>query len=213
MPLGIVVLLISAALIFLGFLHRVLDRMRLTDGQALLILVLMVAGSFVDLTLRRALPSVSVNLGGAVVPLAVAVWLVVTAGDEAERLRGVLAPVLTAAAIVLVSRAVDFGPEGPAFIDPLWLFSAVAGVVGYLAGRSRRAAFIAGTAGVVLADLWHLLTVIRTGAPATVSLGGAGVFDATVIGGVVAVGLAELVGEARERLAGGGSGSQGGTGE
>ena len=39
--------------------------------------------------------------------------------------------------------------------------------------------------------------------PTTVALGGAGIFDTVVIAGIVAVLLAELFGEIRERLHGG----------
>jgi hypothetical protein len=37
-----------------------------------------------------------------------------------------------------------------------------------------------------------------------VVLGGAGVFDATIVAGLIATGLAEFVGETRERIEGGG---------
>src|SRR5690606_41839665 len=48
LPLGLTVLLAVAALVFFGAAQRVLDRLRLTDVQALIILGLIIAGSFVD---------------------------------------------------------------------------------------------------------------------------------------------------------------------
>jgi len=42
--------------------------------------------------------------------------------------------------------------------------------------------------------------------PTRVVLGGAGVFDALIVSGLIAVGLAEFVGETRERLEEGGEG-------
>lgn len=204
MPLGVIVLLVVAAVVYFGLAHRVLDRMRLTDSQALIFIGLMVAGSFLDIPIARRPLSVSVNVGGALVPAALAVFLLVKADTVWEKVRALLASVITAAAIFVVARTVDFGPEGGrGFIDPVLLFGLMAGVVGYLFGRSRRASFVAGTLGILLSDLGHLVQVASRGRASTVAIGGAGVFDTIVIAGVVAVLLAEVVGEARERLAGG----------
>lgn len=203
MPFGLVVLFVVAALIYFGLAHRVLDRMRLTDSQALLFLGLMVAGSFVDIPLLRGNASLSINVGGALVPAGLAIYLLVKAGTTQERVRGVLAAVATAAAIWIISAVTDFEPPRSDFIDPVWLFSIVGGTAGYLAGRSRRSAFIAGTVGVILADLAHTTQVLARGIRSDISLGGAGVFDAVVLAGLIAVGLAEVVGETRERLQGG----------
>ena len=54
-----------------------------------------------------------------------------------------------------------------------------------------------------MADLGHLVQVWVRNLPSTVALGGAGAFDAVVIAGLLSVGLAEIVGETRERLQGG----------
>jgi len=202
-PIGLAVLFVTAALIYFGLAQRVLDRMRLTDSQAMLFLGLMVAGSFLDIPLVRGNTSLSVNAGGAVVPAAIAGYLLWRADTPKERTRAVLAALATFAAIWIISAATDFEPPRSDFIDPVWLFSIVGGVAGYLAGRSRRAAFIAGTMGVILADIAHAVQVFQRGIRSDVSIGGAGVFDAVVLAGLVAVGLAELVGETRERLAGG----------
>ncbi len=86
---------------------------------------------------------------------------------------------------------------------PLWLFSIIAGIVGYLAGRSRRAAFIAGVLGIFIVDLIHLVRAVAMATPTRIVLGGAGVFDGMVVAGLIAIGLAEFVGEVRERVEGG----------
>ncbi|NLG67943.1 MAG: hypothetical protein GX496_00035, partial [Firmicutes bacterium] len=54
LPTGVIVLVVVAALIFFGLAHRALDRLRLTDGQALLVIAAIIAGSFIDLPLMRA---------------------------------------------------------------------------------------------------------------------------------------------------------------
>ncbi len=203
MPLGLILLFVAAGLVYFGLAHRVLDRLRLTDTQALIFLGLMVAGSFVEVPLTRGVVAVSLNVGGALVPLALVVYLLVRADTAWERIRAVLAAAAVAAAIRIISGLTIFEPPQSDIIDPVWLFAIIAGVVGYLAGRSRRAAFVAGTLGVLFADALHILRVSAARTPSDVALGGAGVFDAVVMAGFIAVLLAELVGESRERLQGG----------
>ena len=153
MPTGLWVLFITTAVVYFGLAHRVLDRMRLTDTQALIFLGLMVAGSFVDLPLVRGEVNLSVNVGGALVPLALAIYLLTRADTTRERVRAVLAAVATAIAIRIIGSLGSFDPPANNLMDPLWLTAIVGGAMGYLAGRSRRAAFIAGSSGVVLADV------------------------------------------------------------
>ncbi|WP_324717828.1 stage II sporulation protein P [Carboxydochorda subterranea] len=204
MPAGLVALVVVAALIFFGLAHRVLDRMRLTDGQALIFIALIIAGSFVDIPLVRAPVSVSINVGGAVIPLILAGYLLVRADHAVERVRSLVGAVITAAAVLAISSLTDFDPGRGDFLDPVWLFGIVGGVTGYLVGsRSRRASFISGTLGLLLTDVVHAVRMARTGQPATVMIGGAGAFDMIVLAGLIAVGLAEIVGEIRERLSGG----------
>ncbi|MCK9222781.1 MAG: DUF1614 domain-containing protein [Limnochordia bacterium] len=203
LAIGLILLFIVAVLIYFGLLHRVLDRMRLDDRQALIIIGLMVVASFIDLPLFKDRLQVSLNVGGALIPLIVAVYLLVTADERVEWVRALIATAVTAIVLVVVNNITDFNPPQEVFIDPIWLFGIVAGVSGYLAGRSRRSAFIAGTLGIVTLDVIHLIRAVVEGIPATVAIGGAGVFDATVLAGLIAVGLAEVVGEVRERLQGG----------
>lgn len=203
MPTGLVVLFAVALLVYFGVAHRVLDRMRLTDAQALAFLGLMVVGSFIDLPLLRGRVSLSINVGGALVPLALALYLLSRAGTAAERVRAIVAAVATAIVIRVVGSLSTFDPPQTNIIDPLWLSALVGGVMGYLAGRSRRAAFIAGTMGVVLSDVAHAVQSYAQGLRSDVSIGGAGVFDAVVLAGVISVAFAEVFGEVRERLQGG----------
>lgn len=211
MTTGLVLLLAVAALIYFGLLHRVLDRMRLTDRAALAIIGLLIVGSFLDLSITR---DVSINLGGALVPLGVAAYLLLTADDRREWLRALAATAVVTVAIYTISWMYDFGPEPPqrGFVDPLWLFGGIAGAIAYLAtGRSRRSSFVAATLGIILTDIADWIRAGIIGMPATIAIGGAGVFDSVVVAGLVAVGLAEIVGEVRERLGGGPVGERNGS--
>lgn len=193
-----------AALIFLGVAHRVLDRMRLTDTTALLLLGALFLAPFVP-NLRLA-PGISVDVAGALVPLGVATYLILTADQAYERTRAMVAAVITAAAVFATEQllpAEHVSPGGvPLSLDPLWTTGLVAGLVGYLSGRSRRASFIAGVGGVTLADLIAgAMAAARGLNGAFAAIGGGGAFDAMVIAGVLAVALAELIGETREYFA------------
>ena len=190
MAIGTTLLLIAAALIFFGAAQRLLDRLRLTDSQALVLIALMIGGSFITIPLTRGPTSISVNLGGAVVPLGITAYLLLTADTSTERWRAIIASVITAGIVYGISQLTDFDPSSPMLIiDPLWLFSLIAGLVGYVvAGRSRRAAFVAGILGIFLVDLLHLFRAVLAGMNTRIVLGGAGVLDGMVVAGFIAIG-------------------------
>ena len=203
MPIGPILLTVLLVLIYFGLLDRVLDRMRLTDRQALGVVVAMLATSWVEIPLARGL---SINLGGGLIPLGVATYLIVTANHWWESARALLSGVVTAAAVYLIG--IWFPPGEPTelnlfFMDAQYLYGLVAGLVGYSAGRSRRSAFCAGVLGVAIADLSHYVNYVRDGVrrDIAVAIGGGGAWDTMVVAGVVGVLLAELIGETREALA------------
>ncbi len=175
MTIGMLVLVAVAIAIYLGAAQRVLDRLRLTDRAALLFVGAMVVGGFLpDIPLSD---NVSINIGGALIPLAFAVY---------------------AAMKILPTE-----PTYNRFLDPFYIFSIIAAVVGYLAGRSRRSAFIAGSMGLLLTDIYSRIEVALRGGSGSMVIGGAGVFDGVVIAGILSLLLAEIFGETRERLQGG----------
>lgn len=208
LPAGIIILLIITALIFFGLAHRALDRMKLSDKGSLAVIAGLILGSFINIPLIGGQFPLSVNIGGALIPLGLAIYLVSTAGTAKEKIRSLAGTMVTALAIYAVGSLIMTGLPEPAgrfgFLDTLWLFPLVAGVVGYLAGRSRRGAFVSATMGVLLFDIGHYIWLARSGSPAgRADIGGAGAFDAVVISGIFAILLAETVGEIRERMAGG----------
>lgn len=205
LPIGLIILIAVSLLIYFGLAQRLLDRMRLTDRGALAVVGALIVGSFIDIPVSRGNIEASINVGGALVPLGLAVYLLRKAGTTKEWVRALGATVVTGLVIYLAGSVLMRGDPGDrnALIDPLYIYPLVGGVTAYLAGRSRRSAFIAATLGVLSLDLGHWLWLIRTNTPGTVSLGGAGAFDSIVIAGLVAVLLAEIIGESRERLQGG----------
>lgn len=202
MPIGMIVLLVVGVLVYFGIAHRILDRMRLTDKQALLVIAAIIIGSFIDIPLKTTPVALSINVGGAVVPGLLAIWLIIKADETGERVRAILATLLVAATVSLGSRYLPYEPENM-FLDPKIIYGISAGMIAYLAGRSRRSAFVGGVLGIVLSDIIHMVTIMGLGITGTTDIGGAGAFDVVIIAGIVGVMVAELVGETREKLQGG----------
>jgi len=198
---GLTTLVIVAILIYVGVAQRVLDRMRLTDREALLFIAAMVLGNFlpeIPVTAR-----VSVNIGGAVVPAILAIYLFVKAGTAKEKTRSIVALLAATAVIYGANKLIPVTPLFPLPIDPIYFYAILAAAAGYIAGRSRRSAFIAGVGSMILVDIISRLEVALTGGDSSVTIGGAGLFDGVVIVGILAVALAEIFGESLERIQGG----------
>lgn len=200
MPLGLTLLIAATILVFFGVGQRLLDRMRLSDKAAVLFMIAIFIGSLIpDIPLGR---DIFINIGGAIVPLILVIYLFAKAGTGIEKLRASIAAVLSGLGVYLAGRYMPSEPE-TIMIDPNYVYGIIAGIIAYLFGRSRRSSFIAGVLGVILADLAQGIENILRGIPSRIRLGGAGAVDAVVIAGFLAVMLAEVVGELRERIQGG----------
>lgn len=200
MPLGYILLIVVALLVIFGVAQRVLDRLRLTDRQALVVVAAIFAGSLI--------PSIplgggwSVSIGGALIPVILCIYLLVKAGAAWEFWRTIIATVLAAGAVFALDHLLPAEPES-ILIDPLYLYGMAGGLIAYLFGRSRRGAFVAGILSILLADVAQAVINAINGSPTGAALGGAGVLDSMMLSGLVAVLLAEGIGEMRERLQGG----------
>lgn len=196
MSFGTLLLMIAAILVLCGLLQRVLDRMYLTDRQAILLIALMLVGTFLP---GIRLGKVTVYIGGALIPLGVCVYLFIRADTAREKWRSILGSLVSAGAVYLLSVVLPAEAE-KMWVEPMWLYGICGGVVAWLFGRSRRAAFICGVAGVLLADIVSFAAAVGQGYAAELHLGGGGIADASVISGVVAVLLCETIGELLERM-------------
>lgn len=197
MSIGMVVLTVAAVLVFFGVAQRVLDRMHLTDKMALVLIAAMFVGTLLP---NVEWGMVSISIGGCVIPLGVCVYLFIKADEGKERLRAAIGAVLTAAAVYALSVFLPNEPE-EMWLDPNLIYGLAGGLIAWLLGRSRRAAFICGVMGVLLADIVTALVNWKNGIDQQLVLGGAGLGDTVVISGMLAVLLAELIGEIAERIA------------
>ncbi|NLM97488.1 MAG: DUF1614 domain-containing protein [Halanaerobiaceae bacterium] len=202
MSVGILLLIITGLLIYFGAAQRVLDKLYLTDSAALLIIALLIIGSFFEVTILRD-PLLTINAGGAVVPIILSIYILSRADSAGERLRTIAAVFLTAMFIYAVSILFSNFGHGRDILDPMYIYAISGGIIAYLLGRSRRASFIAGTMGFLVFNLFTFFKALAGTINAQTRLGGGGIFDSMVISGIFAVLLAELLGESLERLRGG----------
>ena len=196
MSVGMILLTATAILVFFGAAQRVLDKLRMTDRTALVLIALMFFGTLIP---NIVLGSVSISIGGAVIPAGICIYLLIRAGTAKERTRALVGSVITAGIIYAFSALMPDEPEA-IVIDPLYLCGIIGGLTAYLLGRSRRGAFICGVFGVLLADIAVSIVNRLNGIQQQLVLGGAGVFDTAVISGLLGVILSELIGELIERF-------------
>lgn len=194
MPIGTIALLVLLGLMFFGLFQTTLDRLKLSDTQAITAIVLIILGSFINIPISRNL---SINLGG-IIPVVLAIYVLSRADRSIELARGLLATLLTTGGIYLLSRFLTRTPEPGT--DSLYLNGLLAGTIAYAVGRSRRTAFSAGILSVFILDIIHLVSRSLRGQPVSGTIAGAGAFDSLVIAGIVGLLLAEIVGETMERV-------------
>ncbi len=128
---------------------------------------------------------IAINLGGAIIPTLLSVYLLLKNGIDG---RSALAVLLVTAVVYWMARPVPgVGIAVPIFVPPL--VAAAAALL--LAQQSAPAlAYVAGTMGTLVgADLLNLGRLQDLGAP-IVSIGGAGTFDGIFLTGIIAVLLA-----------------------
>lgn len=200
MPFGMITLLVVLTLVYFGTAQRILDRMRLTDKQAIIVLVMIGIGTLFDIPILASPIVLTINIGGGVIPILLCLWLIATADTTRERFRAIISALGVGAIVFIGSRYMPSEPE-TMLIDPKILYGMTAGILAYVIGRSRRSAFIGGVIGIVCSDLLHMGMLLTGGVAGTTAIGGAGAFDVTMIAGLVAVMTAECIGEIRERMA------------
>jgi uncharacterized membrane protein len=131
---------------------------------------------------QREQTVIAINVGGAVVPTVISLYLLLTTGFF---LRGVVGITIVSA---IVHRLAQFVP-GVGIAVPLFIPPVVAAATGILLApdHTPALAYIAGTMGCLIgADLLNLRRLAGLGAPVA-SIGGAGTFDGIFLTGIIAV--------------------------
>ena len=204
---GLLVALVT--LLEIGVLNSAYRRLGLPPRAAMLVLLASLVGSYLNIPVAR-LPEahvvarafvdgfgmsylvpqvvdwpgtiVAVNVGGALIPTLLSIYLVV-----ADRLyfEAAVATAIVAVVVHLLATPIPgVGISVPLFWPPV-----LAAIAALILSRRRAAplAYVAGSIGVLIgADLANLDKLRSLGAPVA-SIGGAGTFDGVFLAGVVAV--------------------------
>jgi uncharacterized membrane protein len=207
-----ILLTVVVIALFVGVSEVAFQRIGFTRFQGALLLIGTFLGSSVNIPLRRVksrerivemeeiqffwiryrIPHITmgevstlitVNVGGAVIPTIVSLYLLRShPGELRYALMGVG---LTAVVVHLVARKVPgLGITTPAFVPPI-----AAALSAFLFAPSFPSvvAYVAGTLGTLIgADLTNLRDIPSLGAPVA-SIGGAGTFDGVFLSGLIAV--------------------------
>jgi uncharacterized membrane protein len=132
---------------------------------------------------------VAVNVGGALIPSAVSIYLLLRASQSM-----ILLSLVGVAAVALVTHLFAKPVKGVGIVTPVFIPPVAAAVAALILSPSspQTVAYVAGVLGTVIgADIANLNSIKKLGAPVA-SIGGAGTFDGVFLAGVLAVLLAGL---------------------
>lgn len=197
MSISLIIITGLILVVMLGFGDRFLDKMKMSDRTALIVLAIIAIGIII--------PPIKVSnyfyfsIGGFVIPFAICVYLLIRVGFSRDLLRASIGTVITAAAIIGVQYLLPAEPE-KLWVDPIFIYGTIAGIVAYVLGRSRRNAFICAVLGITLSKFVTWLINWCMGVKEVLGLGTAGAFDTIIIGVLFAVGFAEFFGKTMEKI-------------
>ncbi|MGH8067828.1 MAG: DUF1614 domain-containing protein [Candidatus Entotheonellia bacterium] len=200
------------ALVEIGILGYAYEKMGIDRRYVFAVLLFSLLGSYVNIPvaelpaeqvasdqvithfgMRYVIPKVehwprtviAVNVGGAVIPAVLSLYLLVKTGMYIRGLVGV-------AVVTIVVHLLAYPVKGMGIAVPVFIPPVIAAVTALLLSRQSASslAYICGSLGTLIgADLLNLGKVQELGAP-IVSIGGAGRFDGIFMTGILAVLLA-----------------------
>jgi uncharacterized membrane protein len=191
-----------AALLFFNVITISFVKLGLPPWSVLLVIFLCLVGSLINIPVWHELPQMSspfyfdppatsgriiaLNVGGCLIPLLVALYLIL----KAPLVKTLIATALLTGLAYWVAEPVPgVGIQMPFFVAPL-----ASAFVAFILTRGRNAApvaYISGVLGTLIgADLLHLSALGAGGGIQILSIGGAGVFDGIFLTGIVAAFLA-----------------------
>jgi len=130
---------------------------------------------------------IAVNLGGAVIPAILSIFLIV-------KNKLYLASLEAVGIVTVVVHVMSYPVPGVGIAEPFFIPPLITAIVAIVVSRQQAAplAYIAGSLGTLIgADLLNLSMIQGLGAPVA-SIGGAGKFDGIFLTGLIAVFLASI---------------------
>jgi uncharacterized membrane protein len=205
---------VAVIIIQLRILRYAYMRLGMSSGAALILLVATLIGSYFNIPLtelgprrnfsgevidffgmqyvvplmaRAPVTVVAVNVGGAVIPVLMSIYLL-------ARYQLWVSGALATAGVALVCHLFAYPVPGLGIAVPIFVPAVATAIIAWLLSRDDAAplAYIAGSLGTLIgADLLNLDKIRAMGAPIA-SIGGAGTFDGIFLTGILAVLFASL---------------------
>lgn len=195
MSVSLVIISVVILLIMFGAGQRILDSMRLSDKEALVILIAICIGIII--------PPIWIgeyfcfSIGGFLIPLGLSIYLLISCGWSRDLLRAFFGTIIVGGVIYGLEWLLPANPEN-VIIDNMYIYGFVAGIVAYLLGRSRRNAFVSCLFGLSLAQLVQWIINLCSGTPTILGLGVGGAFGTYVVALVISVAVSEFLGRCFE---------------
>lgn len=200
MSFGLVVLTVILVTLMCGAGQRILDKMRLNDKWALILVLAMVVGILIPPI--KITSNFSFSIGGFLIPFGICIYMLIANGLNFDLFRAIMGTIITAGLILLAQWLLPSKTPEDIVVDITIIYGIIAGLVAYILGRSRRNAFICSVFGLTLASVIQFFISMARGQIVPLSLGSGGAFDSMVLSIVIAVGLCELVGTTAEIIVG-----------
>lgn len=195
MSVSLTILSVIILLIMFGAGQRILDGLRLSDKEALLILILICVG--------LVIPPIWIgeyfcfSIGGFLIPLGLSIYLLISCGWSRDLLRTIIGTVLIAGIIYGLEWLLPSDPE-ELIIDNTYIYGVVAGLVAYVLGRSRRNAFVSCLFGLTLASVVQWIINFANHTPTILGLGVGGAFGTYIVAIIISVAVSEFLGRCFE---------------
>jgi uncharacterized membrane protein len=206
-----ILLVVLIAMLEVGIIESAYQRLGMSHRAVTLLLLLSIFGSYINIPIATissahvvvhhhhiynlsyvpAMMSgrdgtlVAINLGGAVIPVLLSIYLLMRLGGAIPAL---ISTVLVALVVHHFSRIIP----GAGIAVPTFIPGVTAAILAILLTREQRpaVAYVAGTIGCLIgADVLNLPLIARLNAPVA-AIGGAGTFDGIFVSGIIAVLLA-----------------------
>jgi uncharacterized membrane protein len=211
-------LFVVVGLVFFGAISIAFENIGFTPFIIFLILIGTLIGSFINIPLLKlrttipvireenvswfgvtyripqveygeAITVVAVNVGGALIPTGVSIYLL-----SKSSISTIILSLIGVLAVALVTHSVARPVKGVGIATPVFIPPIAAAVTALILSpaQPRTIAYVAGVLGTLIgADLLNLRKIPKLGAPVA-SIGGAGTFDGVFLTGIIAVLLAGL---------------------
>lgn len=205
-----VILLLIVALAELRVLEYAYEKIGIHPRLVFGLLLLSLAGSYINIPVARLAPEemvtdaivtywgvqyvvptvhdwpatvIAVNVGGALIPTALSVFLMIR---NRIWIRGLIGIAIVGVVVHMIAQPV----RGVGIVTPIWSPPLLAAGAAFVLARGVAApplAFVSGTLGTLIgADIANLGHIQGLGAPVA-SIGGAGTFDGVFLAGIIAV--------------------------